>query len=87
MKTESEELEKKYLKRLAERIITLRKEKKLSQETLAHESNIARSLMRSYERQERNISFANLTRIIKLGLNMSFEDFFKDGFDDKKKKK
>ena len=50
-------------------------------EKLAIESEIARSLMRGYERKERNISFANLIRIIKFGLKMSVEDFFSEGFD------
>ncbi len=45
------------------------------------ESEVARSLMRGYERKERNISFANLTRIIKFGLGMTIEEFFSDGFD------
>lgn len=53
----------------------------MSQEKLAIESEIARSLMRGYERNERNISFANLVRIIKFGFNMPIEDFFSEGFD------
>lgn len=90
MKSELKDLEKEYLSRLIDRIIFLRKEKKMSQETLANESEIARSLMRGYERKERNISFANLVRIIKFGLKMSIEEFFSQGFDsgfDKKRKK
>jgi len=56
----------------------------------AIDKEIARSLMRGYERKERNISFANLVRIIKLGLGISIEEFFSSGFDTsetKKKKK
>lgn len=90
MNSEVKQIEKQYLAKLIKRIVTLRKEKGLSQEKLAVESEIARSLMRGYERKERNISFANLTRIIKLGLQMSIEEFFSEGFDlgsDKKKKK
>lgn len=64
-----------------DRIVKLRKAKGMSQEALANESNIARSLMRGYERKERNISFANLVRIIKFGLKMTIEEFFSEGFD------
>lgn len=64
-----------------DRIITLRKERGMSQEKLAIESEVARSLMRGYERKERNISFANLIRIIKLGFNIPIEEFFSSGFD------
>ncbi len=55
MKSDLNEIEKKYLSKLIDRIIALRKEKKMSQEKLAIESDIARSLMRGYERKERNI--------------------------------
>jgi transcriptional regulator with XRE-family HTH domain len=90
MKSETKELEKIYLKKLATRIIFLRKAAGISQEKLATESEVARSLMRSYERNERNISFANLVRIVKFGLKMKLEDFFAEGFDipmEKKKTK
>lgn len=53
MKSGLEKLEKLYLKKLSARIIALRKGKKMSQEKLANESDIARSLMRGYERNER----------------------------------
>lgn len=89
MKSELKEIEKKYLEKLMNRIIALRKERAMSQEKLANESEIARSLMRGYERKERNISFANLIRIIKFGFNLSVEEFFSEGFDivpEKKKK-
>lgn len=81
MKSELKELEKEYLGKLIDRIVTLRKERKMSQEKLAIESEIARSLMRGYERKERNISFANLVRIVKFGFNMTIEEFFSEGFD------
>lgn len=81
MKSDLKDIEKEYLSKLIDRIVTLRKEKGMSQEKLAIESEIARSLMRGYERKERNISFANLVRIIKFGFNMSIEDFFSEGFD------
>jgi transcriptional regulator with XRE-family HTH domain len=86
MKSETKDLEKKYLGKLIDRIVALRKEKGMSQERLAIESEIARSLMRGYERKERNISFANLVRIIKFGLNMTIEDFFSEGFDNPSRK-
>jgi transcriptional regulator with XRE-family HTH domain len=81
MNSELKDLEKLYLGKLINRIITLRKEQGISQEKLATESEIARSLMRGYERKERNISWANLIRIIKFGFNMSVEEFFSEGFD------
>jgi transcriptional regulator with XRE-family HTH domain len=90
MKSDLKTIEKQYLGKLMDRIIALRKERGMSQEKLAIESEIARSLMRGYERKERNISFANLVRIIKFGFKMSIEDFFSNGFDtphEKKKKK
>ena len=87
MKSELKDIEKKYLGKLFDRIIFLRKEKGMSQEKLAIESEIARSLMRGYERKERNISFANLVRIIKFGFNMSIEEFFSEGFDTSQEKK
>lgn len=81
MKSDLDKIEKKYLEKLMGRIIELRKARGISQEKLAVESDVARSLMRGYERKERNISFANLIRIIKFGLKMSIEDFFSEGFD------
>lgn len=81
------EIEQQYLSKLMDRIVTLRKERNMSQEKLATESEIARSLMRGYERKERNISFANLIRIIKLGFDMPVEDFFSEGFDSEAGKK
>lgn len=90
MKSELKDIEKEYLSKLIDRIVKLRKAKGMSQEKLAVESEIARSLMRGYERKERNISFANLVRIIKFGFDMTIEEFFSEGFDvglEKKKKK
>jgi len=81
MKSDLKDLEKEYLEKLMDRIISIRKERGISQEKLAIESDVARSLMRGYERKERNISFANLIRIIKLGFNMPVEEFFSEGFD------
>lgn len=90
MKTELKDIEKEYLSKLIDRIVKLRKARGMSQEKLAVESEVARSLMRGYERKERNISFANLVRIIKFGFDMTIEEFFSEGFDvglEKKKKK
>lgn len=81
MKSDTKEIEQEYLKKLMVRVVKLRKDREISQETLANESHISRSLMRGYERGERNISFANLIRIIKFGLKMKVEDFFSEGFD------
>jgi transcriptional regulator with XRE-family HTH domain len=90
MKSELKDIEKKYLGKLIDRIVSLRKERGMSQEKLAVESEIARSLMRGYERKERNISFANLVRIVHFGFGMTIEEFFSEGFDtsvEKKKRK
>jgi transcriptional regulator with XRE-family HTH domain len=87
MKSDLKKVEKEYLDKLMDRIISLRKERNMSQEKLAIESEIARSLMRGYERKERNISFANLVRIIKYGFDMTIEDFFSTGFDSEVKGK
>jgi transcriptional regulator with XRE-family HTH domain len=87
MKSDLTKVEKEYLEKLMDRIISLRKERNMSQEKLAIESEIARSLMRGYERKERNISFANLVRIIKYGFDMTIEDFFSTGFDNEVKGK
>ncbi|MCD6018794.1 MAG: Helix-turn-helix domain [Bacteroidetes bacterium] len=90
MKSELKDIEKEYLGKLIDRIVNLRKAAKMSQEKLAIESEVARSLMRGYERKERNISFANLVRIIKFGFKMTIEEFFSEGFDslpEKKRKK
>lgn len=89
MKSELKDVESHYLGKLMDRIVKIRKERGMSQEKLAIESEIARSLMRGYERKERNISFANLIRIIKFGFGMTVEEFFAEGFDstDKRKKR
>ena len=87
MKSELKDIEKKYLGLLIDRIVSMRKERGLSQEKLAVQSEIARSLMRGYERKERNISYANLIRIIHFGLEMTVEEFFSEGFDTEKRKK
>ena len=87
MKSELKKIEQEYLGKLMDRIIALRKERNISQEKLALDSEIARSLMRGYERKERNISFANLVRIIKYGFNMTIEEFFSTGFDSEVKSK
>lgn len=87
MKSELSAIEKKYLSKLVDRIVALRKEQGLSQERLAIESEIARSLMRGYERKERNISWANLVRIIHFGLKMGVREFFAEGFEVEVKKR
>ena len=90
MKSPTKDTEKIYLGKLIDRIVSLRKARGMSQEKLALESEIARSLMYSYEKKDRNISWANLIRIIKFGFKMTVEEFFSEGFDtisEKKKKK
>ena len=51
------------LKILGERIREMRKHKKLTQEDLAHESDIDRSYIGGVERGERNLSFDKLCQI------------------------
>ena len=51
------------LKILGERIREMRKVKNLTQEDLAHESNIDRSYVGGVERGERNLSFDKLCQI------------------------
>jgi len=87
MKSDLKDVEKNYLGKLIDRIVSLRKQRGMSQEKLAIESEIARSLMYGYETKQRNISFANLVRIIKFGFEMTIEEFFSEGFDEFPEKK
>ena len=87
MKSPTKDTEKIYLGKLIDRIVNLRKTRGMSQEKLALESEIARSLMYSYEKKDRNISWANLIRIIKFGFKMTVEEFFSVGFDKEVEKK
>lgn len=54
---------KRSLRKLGNRIRTLRKARGWSQEEFALEANLARSYIGGVERGERNLSFVNIARI------------------------
>ena len=63
------------LKRLGEKIRKLRKQKGISQETLADKAGIERSYMGAIERGERNPSYDKLVSIAR-ALNVSPAELF-----------
>jgi transcriptional regulator with XRE-family HTH domain len=67
--------------KLGNRIRELRKQKMLSQEALAHISEIDRTYMTKIETGKKNVTVKILEKIIK-GLGITFEDFFKEGIDE-----
>ena len=82
MITKDEEI---LLQRLGERIRQLRIEKGYtSQETFAYDAEIPRAQYGRYEKGE-NLTITSLYRILKFH-KLSFDDFFKDGFEDVYKK-
>ncbi len=60
---------------VGEKVKTLRKIRNLTQEELAHCSNLDRTYINSVENGRRNISIVNLEKITK-ALNISLKDFF-----------
>jgi len=64
------------LKKLADRIKSLRTEKGLSQEELAYLSDFDRTYISLLERAKRNPSFYNLLKLSK-GLNIPISDLLK----------
>jgi len=64
------------LKKLADRIKTVRTEKGLSQEELAYLSSFDRTYISLLERAKRNPSFYNLLKLSK-GLNIPLSDLLK----------
>ena len=62
--------------KFGERLRELRKEKGISQETLAHKAEIDRTYMTSVENGRRNISIKNIEKILD-ALGVSFNEFFK----------
>ncbi|HWY11284.1 MAG TPA: helix-turn-helix transcriptional regulator [Bacteroidia bacterium] len=73
--------EKKLYKLIGNRITDLRKKAGYtSQETFAYDANIARALYGRYEKGA-NITVNNLHRILKYH-EMTFKDFFAEGFQD-----
>jgi transcriptional regulator with XRE-family HTH domain len=67
------DIQRKFGKRLKE----LRVEKKLSQETLAIDSDIDRAYISHIENGEKNLSIKHMEKILK-ALGVSFSEFFGD---------
>jgi transcriptional regulator with XRE-family HTH domain len=63
--------------KIGERIKFLRKNKNISQETLANMADIERGYMTGVETGKRNVSVKVLSKII-TALDTSFNDFFND---------
>jgi transcriptional regulator with XRE-family HTH domain len=71
--------------KIGQRILALRKAQNLSQEALAHKSDVDRTYMTGVETGKRNVTVKVLERIIH-GLDSDFQTFFNDkGFEDGKK--
>jgi transcriptional regulator with XRE-family HTH domain len=71
--------------KIGQRILVLRKAQKLSQEALAHKSDVDRTYMTGVETGKRNVTVKVLEKII-YGLDCDFATFFNDkSFDDGKK--
>ena len=62
---------------IGERIASLRKAKKLSQQKFSYEADIERSYLTHIEKGRKNISIETLTKITN-ALEISLKDFFKD---------
>jgi len=65
------------LKKLAERIKTVRLEKKISQEALAHKCNFDRTYISMLERAKRNPTYFNLLRLCE-GLEISISKLLEE---------
>lgn len=75
------EEEKKLYRLIGERVTELRKKAGYtSQETFAYDANIPRALYGRYEKGA-NLTIYSLYRILKHH-QITFEDFFKDGFEE-----
>lgn len=61
--------------RIGERIVQLRKAKKLSQQKFAYEADMERTYLNHIEKGRKNISVGTLEKIL-VGLNISLKDFF-----------
>jgi len=66
----------KILIEFGDRVRSIRKEKKLSQEDLAFKSDLHRTYIGMIERAEKNITLINIEKIAK-GLEVSIIDLFK----------
>jgi DNA-binding XRE family transcriptional regulator len=70
------------------RIKELRTEKNLTQEAVAWKAEVDRTFMNHVENGKRNVSIETLSKIICVGLDTSFKDFFnQEIFNGKKKSK
>jgi len=67
---------KNILKLFGEHISTLRKNKNLSQETLAEKSSLHRTYIGMIERAERNPSLLNIEKLAK-GLEVNIDELFR----------
>lgn len=65
--------------KIGQRILTLRKAQNLSQEALAHKSEIDRTYMTGVETGKRNVTVKVLEKIIN-GLETDFAGFFDERF-------
>ena len=73
-------MKEKDLKKLADRIRSLRIEKGYSNyESFAYEHNIARAQYGKYEKGE-NLRYSSLMKVIR-ALGVSVKEFFSEGFD------
>ena len=71
--------------KIGQRILVLRKAQNLSQEALAHKSDVDRTYMTGVETGKRNVTVKVLEKIIH-GLDSNFAIFFNDkGFENGKK--
>lgn len=77
-------------KKIGLRIKELRTEQNLTQEGVAWKAEVDRTFMNHVENGKRNVSIDILTKIICIGLEKSFKDFFSsdqfENFSRKKKK-
>ncbi|SFV62335.1 MunI regulatory protein [hydrothermal vent metagenome] len=67
---------KNILTNFGKNISKLRKERKLSQETLANKSGLHRTHIGMIERAERNITLLNIEKLAK-GLEVSIDELFR----------
>ena len=71
---------KEYLKKLGERIKTLRKEKGYANyEVFSYERNLSRSQVGRYEAGTEDLQFSSLLKVIR-ALDMTVGEFFSEGF-------
>ena len=69
------ESKSKILIRFGERVRSLRKQKKLSQEQLAFKANLHRTYIGMIERAEKNITLVNIEKIA-VALNVTIKELF-----------